>query len=78
MSGLTKMLLKARWCKMMIEPQKISQIRATKLYEPKKINLILEKKDLDRLRIRAIELETSVNELIRCSVLSWLENNKKS
>lgn len=63
---------------MMIEPQKISQIRATKLEEPKKINLILEKKDLDRLRIRAIELETSVNELIRCSVLSWLENNKKS
>ena len=56
---------------MMIRQQ--SEIRIHPIDDPTKITVVLSRADLQRLKIAAVGLNTTVNEIVRVLVADWLD-----
>lgn len=54
-----------------------SEIRVNPLQDAAKINLVIERETLSRLKVAAVDLDTTVNEIIRALVDDFLDGRKK-
>lgn len=56
---------------MLIRPQ--SEIRMQPIDDPVKITVVIGRADLQRLKMAAVELNTTVNEIMRVLAADWLD-----
>lgn len=50
-----------------------SEIRMQPIDDPTKITVVLSRHDLQRLKLAAVELNTTVNEIMRAVAADWLD-----
>ena len=53
--------------------RKNAEIRLNPLADPVRVNMVLSRQDLQRLKIAAVSMETTVNEILRSLVVDFLE-----
>lgn len=53
--------------------RKNAEIRLSPLADPVRVNMVLSRQDLQRLKIAAVSLETTVNEILRAIVADFLD-----
>lgn len=53
--------------------RKNAEIRLNPLADPVRVNMVLSRQDLQRLKVAAVSMETTVNEILRAIVADFLD-----
>ena len=62
--------------KMNIKPRKQSEIRVQSLKDPIRVSMMIEKETIARLKERAIALNTTYGEILRCLINEYLNGGR--
>ena len=58
----------------MIDVRKQAEIRVNPLKDPARINVVLERETVSRLKLAAVEMDTTTNEIVRALVDQFLDD----